>query len=185
MDLIKDENADVRLNVTQGITKVAQVVGSDILTAPFLTTLNSMTRDAQWRVRMAIFELIGELSKLFGKELFIKHLESIFLSYLTNTAASVREMGIKKSRELADKFKSEWIMANFIPKVIDNYNVDKQGYNYRMCSLMSMNAVMANLSKDQVAQHIVPLFVKAMKDPIPNVRFSVAKIIKQQKGQFD
>ena len=74
---------------------------------------------------MAIFELIGELSKLFGKELFIKHLESIFLSYLTNTAASVREMGIKKSRELADKFKSEWIMANFIPKVIDNYNVDK------------------------------------------------------------
>jgi len=84
-----------------------------------------MTRDAQWRVRMAIFELIGELSKLFGKELFIKHLESIFLSYLTNTAASVREMGIKKSRELAEKFKADWVLSNYIPKVIENYNVDK------------------------------------------------------------
>jgi serine/threonine-protein phosphatase 2A regulatory subunit A len=84
-----------------------------------------MTKDAQWRVRMAVFELIGELSKMFGKEVFIKHLESIFLTYLTNTAASVREMGIKKSREIAEKFKQEWIMSSFIPKVIENYNIDK------------------------------------------------------------
>lgn len=74
---------------------------------------------------MAVFELIGDLSKIFGKDVFVKHLESIFLSYLTNTAASVREMGIKKSRELADKFKGEWVMSNYIPKVIENYNVDK------------------------------------------------------------
>lgn len=59
---------------------------------------------------MAVFELIGELSKLFGKDIFTKHLESIFLSYLTNTAASVRDMGIKKSREIAEKFKVEWIL---------------------------------------------------------------------------
>jgi hypothetical protein len=54
---------------------------------------------------MAVFELIGDLSKIFGKDVFTKHLESIFLSYLTNTAASVREMGIRKSREIAEKFK--------------------------------------------------------------------------------
>lgn len=47
---------------------------------------------------------------------------------------------------------------------------------------MSLNAVMGLLSKEQVAQYIVPLFVKAMKDPIPNVRFCVAKIIRQQKS---
>jgi hypothetical protein len=84
---------------------------------------------------MAVFELIGDLSKSFGKDVFAKHLESIFLSYLTNTAASVREMGIKKARELAEKFKGEWVLTSFIPKVIENYNNDKQGYNYRMCSL--------------------------------------------------
>ena len=109
MELIKDENADVRLNVTTGLTKVAQVIGPEILNAQFLATLSNMTKDAQWRVRMSVFELIGELSKLFGKEVFIKSLESIFLTYMSNTAASVREMGIKKSRELAEKFKHEWI----------------------------------------------------------------------------
>jgi len=97
---------------------------------------------------MAVFELIGDMSKTYGKEVFTKHLESIFLSYLTNTAASVREMGIKKSREIAERFKAEWIISNYIPKVIENYNIDKQGYNYRMCYLMSMQAVMPFLSKE-------------------------------------
>ena len=96
-----------------------------MLTPAFITTMSSMTKDAQWRVRMGVFELIGELSKMYGKEVFLKHLESIFLTYLTNTAASVREMGIKKSREIAEKFKSEWILSSFLPKVIENFNIDK------------------------------------------------------------
>jgi len=137
MDLIKDENADVRLNVCSGMIKLAPVLGQDMLNPTFLTTISNMTKDAQWRVRMTVFELIGDLAKTFGKEVFQKNLESIFMSYLTNTAASVRDMGIQKSKELADKFKGDWIISNFIPKVIENYNVDKQGYNYRMCSLNS------------------------------------------------
>lgn len=100
---------------------------------------------------MAVFELIGDLSKLFGKDVFTKHLESIFLTYLSNTAASVREMGIKKVKELAEKFKADWINSSFIPRVIEMFNVDKQGYNYRMCCLHSLQAVMPYLSKEQVA----------------------------------
>ena len=148
MELIKDENADVRLNVTTGLTKVAQVIGPEILNAQFLTTLSNMTKDAQWRVRMSVFELIGELSKLFGKDVFIKSLESIFLTYMSNTAASVREMGIKKSRELAEKFKQDWVNSSFIPRVVEMFNVDKQGYNYRMCCLHSLQAVMPYIGKE-------------------------------------
>ena len=44
---------------------------------------------------------------------------------------------------------------------------------------------MVFLSKDQIAQHVVPIFVKAMKDPIPNVRFTVAKIVKQMRQSID
>lgn len=185
MELIKDDNADVRMNVVSGMSKVASVIGAEILNPQFLTTISNMTKDAQWRVRMGVFELIGDLSKMFGKDVFVKHLESIFLTYLTNTAASVREMGIKKSREIAEKYKSEWILSSFLPKVIENFNVDKQGYNYRMCSLYSLHAVIPFISKDQISQQIVPLFVKAMKDPIPNVKFSVAKIIHSSRPYFD
>ena len=45
---------------------------------------------------MALIELVGDLAIKFGKDIFIKSLESIFMTYLTSTAAAVREMGIVK-----------------------------------------------------------------------------------------
>lgn len=185
MDLIKDENSEVKLNVCNGLIKVAAIAGPEILTTPFLSTITNMTKEGQWRVRMAVFELIGEMSKMFGKEVFQKHLEVVFLSYLSNTAASVRDTGVRKARELADKFKGDWVVATFIPKVVETYNVDKQGYNYRMCCLSSLQSIITHITKEQVVQHIIPVFLKAMKDPIPNVRFTIAKIVQKTKPLFD
>ena len=69
-----------------------------------------MTKDGQWRVRMGVFELIADLALIFGKDIYVKHLQSIFMTYLTNTAASVRQMGVQKSAILAEAFKEQWIM---------------------------------------------------------------------------
>jgi len=77
------------------------VVGADLLNSQLLTTLSSMTKDGQWRVRMGVFELIADLAVIFGKDVFCKHLQAIFMGYLVNTAASVRQMGIAKSSILA------------------------------------------------------------------------------------
>jgi len=43
---------------------------------------------------MAVFDLIGTLGVLFGKEIYQAKLSGIFMGYLHNTAASVRKMGI-------------------------------------------------------------------------------------------
>ena len=94
-----------------------------------------MTKDGQWRVRMAVFKLIGELAIIYGKDICLKSLQQIFMGYLTNTAASVRVMGVEQSALLAAEFKQEWIMNDYIPVVINHYTVDKRGYNYRMTCL--------------------------------------------------
>jgi len=75
---------------------LADVVSVDLLSPSFLTILTNITKDAQWRVRMALIELVGDMAVKFGKDIFIKSLESIFMTYLTSTAAAVREMGIIK-----------------------------------------------------------------------------------------
>jgi len=144
-ELLKDENSEVRLNVVQNLVKLADVIGQDLLSPSFCQILSGMTKDAQWRVRMGVFELVGDLSLKFGKDTFIKHLENIFMQYLVNTAAAVRETGIAKARDIGEAFKSDWILSSFVPKVIDNYNTDKLGYNFRMCSLLSLAAVMPQL----------------------------------------
>ena len=92
------------------MSKLGSVVGPDLLTPSLLSILLERTKDAQWRVRMAAVELIGDFSLVFGKDPFVRSIESIFMQYLTNTAASVREMGIEKAGEMAEKFGSDWVL---------------------------------------------------------------------------
>ena len=39
--------------------------------------------------------------------------------------------------------------------------------------------------KDQITQHIIPIFLKATKDDIPNVRFCVCRILSETKSLID
>ena len=118
---------------------------------------------------MATFELIGDLSVTFGKDQYMKHLDSIFMQYLTNTAASVRTMGYTKSVELAEAFGRDWVLEAYVPKCVESFNVDQQGFNYRMCALESLSTAMSTLQADQITEKVVPTLVKATSDPIPNV----------------
>ena len=94
MELLKDDNSEVNLNVVEGLTYIAHVLGADLLNPQLMTTLSNMTKDGPWRVRMGVFKLVAELGRIYGKDLFSKHLQATFMGYLDNTAASVRQMGI-------------------------------------------------------------------------------------------
>jgi len=74
MELLKDDNSEVKNNVVNGLVKIAHVVREDLLNQQLLTTLDNMTKDGQWRVRMGVFELIAELAVIFGKDSYVKHL---------------------------------------------------------------------------------------------------------------
>jgi len=50
---------------------------------------------------MAVMELLADIGLLFGIDVFCDKLQTIFMDFLNNTAASVREMGIDKSALLA------------------------------------------------------------------------------------
>jgi serine/threonine-protein phosphatase 2A regulatory subunit A len=97
---------------------------------------------------------------------------------MLETAAAARHAGIAKVGTLVDAFKGEWIISNFIPKCNEIFNVDKQGYLYRMCVIYSLNSVIHQLTKEQVTQYVAPLLQRACKDPIPNVKFCAAKAVK-------
>jgi serine/threonine-protein phosphatase 2A regulatory subunit A len=91
---------------------------------------------------MGVIELVGDLSLKFGRDVYMKSLESIFMNYLTNPAASVREMGVRKVLDMAQLFKGDWVVASFVPKIVETYGIEKQGFNYRMSCLHSLSAVM-------------------------------------------
>lgn len=188
-DLLKDDNPEVKLNVIQGLDRVAHIVGSDLLTPQMMTTLQGLTQDHQWRVKKAVFELIGSLAHIYDLNTYQRHLHDIFMNYLNKqTAAEVRNVGIEQSARLAKLFKEQWVCEVYIPPVTKMYAVardEKKGYNYRMCCLKSLAAVMPYIGKDEITKFIIPTFVMATKDDIPNVKFCVARIIHEQREFID
>lgn len=54
-----------------------------------------------------------------------------------------------------------------------------------MCCLNSLAAVMPYIGKEQTTAHIIPIFVKATKDDIPNVKFCVSRIIAEKRAFID
>lgn len=134
---------------------------------------------------MAVFELVADLGLLFGRSIFSQKLQAIFFSYMSNTAAAVREMGVRKSALLAQEFRDDWITKEFIPHVQQNYHTENKGYNFRMCCLYSLATVMPFLRRDQVTQHVMPTFTLAFNDQIPNVKFCICQIINENRQHID
>lgn len=134
---------------------------------------------------MGIFKLIGELSVVYGMEVFMKSISTIFMSYLVNSAASVRNMGVEKAGEMGKAFGSGWVIESFIPQVVESFNVEQQGFNYKMCAVESLAAIIPALDSAQIDQHIIPTFLKAADDKIPNVAFCLCRVVKTHKASFD
>ena len=126
LELLKDESSEVRLNAAQKMIKLAPIVGDTLLTTNLLATLKQMTADPQWRVRMAVCELVGKLSVQLGADVYRpdgekgKDLESIFIMFFTNPAAEVRETAANMAKDIGEAFGQEWVIGEFIPKIMDN-----------------------------------------------------------------
>jgi len=67
---MKDDNSEVRLNSISNLMKIADILGLDLINPAQLPTIGNLLKDAQWRVRMAAVEFIGQFSVKFGKEAY-------------------------------------------------------------------------------------------------------------------
>lgn len=74
---------------------------------------------------MGTFELIGDLSVIFGMDIFDRSLKTVFFTYMTNTAASVREMGVAKVKTLGEAFGADWITSTLVPAAVESFNVEQ------------------------------------------------------------
>jgi len=94
-ELLKDDNSEVKLCFIMEFSKIAKVVGPEILTPAIVARMTELTKPPTgWRVRCETIKTIGELSLLFGKECYAKSFEEVFMGYLSNSAAAVRQEGI-------------------------------------------------------------------------------------------
>jgi hypothetical protein len=70
--------------------------------------------------------------------MFKTYIETLFFNYITDTVASVREVGIKSLETLIAKFGASWTQITLVPKLQNYLMQPKISYLHRMCVLHSL-----------------------------------------------
>ena len=182
--LMKDENAEVRLGVAKSMYDIFVSSDGSLLNSTN-TLLGTMQKDSQYRIRECVYETLAKLGANYGLDVFKSSIESLFFNYLSDTVASVREVGIQSLKLLIQKFGSAWIISNLVPKLQSFLSTPKLSYLHRMCIIHSLCVCSSFLDPKQNSELIVPMILKTLKDKISNVRFYTIKLVQKIFKNFD
>ena len=61
LQLLKDDDSKVRLNIISKLAELNSVVGIELLSQSLLPAIVELASDKQWRVRLAIIEPVSKL----------------------------------------------------------------------------------------------------------------------------
>jgi len=173
LHLLKDDFPDVRLNIIGKIEQVNEVIGIDLLSQSLLPAITELADDKQWRVRQAIIEYIPLLATQLGQSFFDEQLGNLCMSWLGDNVFSIRESATVNLKKLTEIFGVDWAKTTILPKIVAM--AGHSNYLYRMTTVLCLTTVSPSLTLEVIRDHVLQVLIELTVDPIPNIRFNVAK----------
>ncbi|KAJ6519829.1 armadillo-type protein [Mycena sanguinolenta] len=175
LHLLKDDFPEVRLNIISKLETVNNVIGIELLSETLLPAIVELAEDKSWRVRQAIIEYIPLLANQLGKPFFDEQLGNLCMSWLGDTVFSIREAATVNLKKLTEVFGVEWAKVQIVPKVMGMGQ--HPNYLFRMTTVQAITTIAPSLNLDIVRSEIIDPLLQLASDPIPNIRFNVAKAL--------
>ncbi|KAH8120343.1 ARM repeat-containing protein [Phellopilus nigrolimitatus] len=173
LHLLKDEFPEVRLNIISKLEMVNSVIGIDLLSQSLLPAIVELAEDKSWRVRQAIIEYIPLLATQLGRAFFDEQLGNLCLSWLGDNVFSIREAATVNLKKLTEVFGVEWSKNTIVPKVLAMGS--HPNYLFRMTTVLAITTMAPSLNLDVIKDPVLQTLLSLVTDPIPNIRFNVAK----------
>ncbi|CAK59059.1 unnamed protein product (macronuclear) [Paramecium tetraurelia] len=184
IELMSDDNQDVRKNAAQSVGVFAAALGSDSL-GQFIPHLKKCMEDPKWRVRKEIIQTVIQLAlTIKNSEVFIKQLEPVYVMFLKDRAAEVRTIGLSRLNDLIQTYKIDWALGSFLSKCLETLNKDT-GFLYRMNALYAIQQIGLVADGPTITDKLWPIVQKCMKDVVPNIRFVSIKVAKTLSKKID
>ncbi|KAL0951174.1 hypothetical protein HGRIS_007905 [Hohenbuehelia grisea] len=175
LHLLKDDFPEVRLNIISKLETVNTVIGVELLADSLLPAIVELAEDKSWRVRQAIIEYIPLLAQQLGRTFFDQQLGNLCMSWLGDTVFSIRESATVNLKKLTEVFGIEWATTTIVPQVVAMGQ--HPNYLFRMTTVQAIAMIAPTLNLDVINTNIMEPLLTLGADPIPNIRFNVAKCL--------
>lgn len=174
MKALADEDFAVRRNVISNVEAMSQVMGVNQMIDSVLPALLKLCTDPKWRVRLVVIGKLGFFAKKMGPQFFEAMLKVVIVNALSDPVQAIRRVACDAIVSFTDSFGVDWAVKNVCPLVAVLFDKN-QNYLHRLVPLDIAARIAAKIPADAVIKSLVPVVVKACKDPVANVRCAAAR----------
>jgi len=174
---LKDDCAEVRLNIIKNIECVNDVIGFEIFSQTLMPAIIELAEDSKWRVRLAILDHMPLIASKIGKKAFNEKMFDLVIACLADHVFSIRDAACRTLQRIVDIFGLDWAKQIVMPKVFQL--AEEKNYLRRMTMLFQINYLMNSTlkEKDEIAELCCQPVCTLHKDDVANVRFNVARTL--------
>ena len=178
LDLIKDENHDIRMVIIKNLDKLNEVVNIDNYVQGIIPSLIEISDNSNWRVRCQVEETIPVFARIVKRKLFLESIMPICIKWLTDPVYAIRERSCKIMKRLYDIYKGEDFEKKLLNKISSMSKNDS--YLIRITVVLLIKEFLVNeYELDFMEKRLFPYISKLSNDKIPNVRQACCSIIKK------
>lgn len=188
LTMLRDDFPDVRLNIILNLLVVNDTIGINLLLTNLLPAITELAEDQKWRVRLAIIEYIPKLAHQLGVSFFNDELLLLCLSWLWDPVFAIRDAAVNNLKQLTAIFGSEWAAGHIIARITAKQEmpahsdgqdyIDFDKFIIRITCLFAITALVPVVDREVIVLLCLPFIDKLVEDPVPNIRFNVAKLYK-------
>ncbi|CBZ55411.1 hypothetical protein NCLIV_058340 [Neospora caninum Liverpool] len=162
--------------------------------------LGTTAGGGDWTLRVEIIKQVVPIAKAFGIDFFTKYLQSIFTEAFSDHVYDVREAAVDACQPLTEEFGSRWAVEVLLPRLRHVYFVGGSGkesrnngleslaslpqgrpsssYLERIAVLHAVPKLAKAFSASETETHLLPFLLAALKDDVPNVKFTGAEVMR-------
>ena len=178
LDLIKDEDHDIRMVIIKNLDKLNEVVNIDNFVQGIIPSLIEISDNNNWRVRNQVQEIVPVLARIANKKLFLENIMPICIKWLTDPVYAIRQNACKIIKRLYDIFKGEDFEKKLLHKISPMAKSDS--YLIRITLVILIKEFLVDEYEfDFMEKKLFPYIIKLSDDKIPNVRQACSVVIKK------
>eukprot|EP00965_Chrysotila_dentata_P229187 6197035-Pleurochrysis_carterae.AAC.2 len=102
------------------------------------------------------------------------------LAWLKDCVYTIRQSAIENIRQIVEAFGVEWATGSLLPEVLATHT--STNYLYRLTALSAVTSLARIVGEEVLCSRLLPLVITMASDPVPNVRFNVAKTLQAILG---
>ena len=106
LNIIKDENHDIRMTLIKTLENLNKVLNVDSIIQGIIPSFIEISSNKSWRVRIQIMDVIPILSRILDKNNFMANIFPICISSLTDPVFAIREETINLLKKLYKDLKA-------------------------------------------------------------------------------